>query len=118
MKRLIAAPASADPILFGYAAVSCGLDDPHDTSDRIDYTDEVAGFTTANQVCITTDTDETATRLARTAALFTPVFYIEPVFFTQSARRLPPMSDADVLWEYCGNIRSPRSPPATCQPTI
>ena len=97
---LIAAPASADPILFGYAAVSCGLDDPHDTTDRVDYADEVADFTTANQVCITADADETAARLARTAALFTPVFYIEPVFFSQSPRRLRPNPDADALWEY------------------
>ncbi len=84
---------------FGYAAIVCDFDDPLDDTDKVDYSDEVAGFTNANQVCVTADTKILARRLRQAARQFTPVFYIEPVFFSQDQTRLRVNPDAETLWE-------------------
>ena len=64
-----------DIVYLGSAARFSGA------SLKVDYSDEVAGFTNANQVCVTADPELLTQRLRDTVALFTPVFYIEPVFF-------------------------------------
>lgn len=97
---LAAAPcgqALSEPLLFGYAAVDCGHDDPFDDLPVTDYSAEVAGFTSANQVCVTEDVGALATRLRRAAVLYRPVLYLEPVFFDVSGRVLPG-SEAEALW--------------------
>lgn len=92
------AAAQTPKLLFGYAAIACGHDDPFDDAAKTDYGDEVAGFTNANQVCVTGDMEALAQRLRRAAAHYTPVFYVEPVFFDVSggARALHP--EAETLW--------------------
>ena len=95
---LLAQPAKAEPILFGFAAIACDVDDPHDTGNRTDYIDEVAGWTSANQVCITADRDTLIDRLRRSAAAFSPVFLIEPVFFERRGSSLYPNPNAAELW--------------------
>lgn len=72
---------------FGYAAVACDLDDPFDADQTTDYSSEVASFTNANQVCVTADPTALADRLRSTAALYTPVFAVEPIFFEFSGDR-------------------------------
>ena len=73
---------STGPRLFGYSAISCGLDDPHDEELKTDYADEVAGFTNANQICVSGDVDEMARRLHAVPSGSTAILYVEPVFFT------------------------------------
>ena len=92
-------PAYCDTPLnyFGFAAVNCGLDDPHDDTNKTDYTDEVAGFTNLNQVCIADTIQTTAQRLRQSARHFTPLFYIEPIFFAQQNGRLQPNAQRDTL---------------------
>ena len=75
------APAPVELTYFGYSAIACDHDDPHDESDLADYSLEVAIFTNANQVCVTADLDGLVKRLRETSALYRPLFYIEPVFF-------------------------------------
>ena len=77
--------------------MNCGLDDPHDDTVKTDYTDEVAGFTNLNQVCIAQDTQTTAQRLHQSARHFTPLFYIEPIFFSEQNGRLQPNAKRDTL---------------------
>lgn len=84
---------------FGYAAIACDHDDPLDAVVKTDYSDEVAAFTNANQVCVTGNMVELSNRLRETAALFTPVFYVEPVFFSQGAVDLEENPDRQVLWD-------------------
>lgn len=92
-------PAYCDTPLkyFGFAAVNCGLDDPHDDTDRSDYTDEVAEFTNLNQVCIADTIQTTAQRLRQSARHFTPLFYIEPIFFHEQNGRLRPNTQPDIF---------------------
>lgn len=89
---------AVDLTYFGYAGIVCDLDDPFDPDATTDYSAEVAGFTNANQVCVTGDMAVLADRLREAARLYTPVFYVEPVFFevTGSGGRLHP--DAETLW--------------------
>ncbi len=92
--------AQADELrYFGYAGVVCDLDDPWDDTDKIDYSDEVAGFTNANQVCVTGDMKALEERLRNAARQFTPVFYLEPVFFAQQGDRLAPNPQARDWWQ-------------------
>ncbi len=84
---------------FGYAAVACGLDDPHDATSKTDYIDEVAGFSNLNQVCIDAEPSVTADRLKRMAATgATPLLAIEPALFGQTDAGLIPNPDRDLLW--------------------
>lgn len=83
---------------FGYSAIACDHDDPLDNEVKIDYSDEVSGFTNANQVCVTGDFDALATRLSETAAQYTPVFYIEPVFFQLNGTQLEENPNSAILW--------------------
>lgn len=95
---LLPAIAPAGSPLFGYAAIACDHDDPFDKQSKTDYSDEVTGFTTANQVCVTGDMDILAHRLRRAAAAYTPVFYVEPVFFDHS-RPVPRLHPSvNTLW--------------------
>jgi hypothetical protein len=73
--------------LFGYSAISCGFDDPHDEESKTDFADEVAGFTNANQICVSGDLDEMAQRLHDVPSGATAILYVEPVFFTFAGRR-------------------------------
>ncbi|MFV0451423.1 MAG: hypothetical protein ACK5LS_04110 [Propioniciclava sp.] len=99
-----AAPTPPEPrnpvalTYFGYAAIACDLDDPFDEEDRTDYSAEVAGFTNANQVCVTADMTVLADRLRAAAAQYTPIFAVEPVFFSwaEGHGRLHPA--AEELW--------------------
>ncbi len=97
---LCVTPALAEPVrYFGYAAIACGLDDPHDASQKTDYIDEVAGFTNLNQVCLSPDPAVTADRLARMAAAGSAaLFNIEPALFVQTAAGLRPNPDRAALW--------------------
>lgn len=99
---LLLSPATSqadDLQFFGYAGVACGLDDPHDTTPKNDYIDEVAGFSNLNQVCLDADPGVTADRLKRmSAAGATPLLAIEPVLFAQTTTGLRPNPDRDLLW--------------------
>lgn len=94
---LAATPLVGDPRFFGYAGVACGLDDPHDDSARTDYSHEVAGFTNLNQVCPGESVAVSASRLARAAALFTPLFHVEPFLFETTDRMRPLAAPAPYL---------------------
>ena len=97
---------------FGYAAVVCDLDDPWDDTAKTDYSDEVAGFTNANQVCVTGDMGLLADRLRNSARQFMPVFYLEPVFFSDLNGRLAPNPQAAELWRFVrGAITASGVPP-------
>jgi hypothetical protein len=65
---------------FGYVAVACGHDDPFDTTDKTDFSDEVVGFTNANHVCLPEDPALWSATLARTAAQYDPVLSVEGLF--------------------------------------
>ena len=97
---LLATRILAEPVrYFGYAGIACALDDPHDTTSRNDYIDEVAGFTNLNQVCLSPDPKVTADRLARMAkAGAISLLNVEPVLFTQSGQGLVPNPDRATLW--------------------
>jgi len=90
-------PVAAELTFFGYSAVLCGLDDPHDAIDKTDYTDEVARFTNINQVCLTSDVDINAHRLQRAVRWFTPLLDVSPVFFEMSDGRMRPTQNTDYL---------------------
>lgn len=100
----VQAPSSANPNInvplqyFGYAAISCEHDDPFDGVAKIDYSDEVAGFTNLNQVCITGDMEVLKQRLQYTSKLYTPAFYIEPILFEFNFLKGTLHKDKDILW--------------------
>ncbi len=100
-----ALPAASQTLEFGFAAISCGHDDPHDNSTLTDYADEVAGFTTLNQVCV--DSPEVTTaRLLASKGRFTPLLAVEPIFFS-GGRFLRARPDAAQLWPvYADAIRA------------
>lgn len=84
---------------FGFAAVVCDHDDPFDSADKTDYSDEVAGFTNLNQVCPTGIVATDTNRLIASANEFDPLLYIEPVFFDPSTGTARPTDQAQALWE-------------------
>lgn len=79
MGLLCAAPAAALD-LFGYVAVACGHDDPLDDTDITDYSLEVAGWTTANHMCLTGDAGTWAAQIKAADALWRPILSVEPAF--------------------------------------
>lgn len=91
-------PPTAGLHLFGYAAISCGFDDPHDQALKTDYADEVAGFTNANQICVSGDVDETAQRLHAVPSGSTAILYVEPVFFTFADTAEPSGAGVEERW--------------------
>lgn len=93
------APKPVELTYFGYSAIACDHDDPHDESNRTDYSLEVASFTNANQVCITADPDLLVRRLRETSKLYRPLFYIEPVFFSFSGSRGHLNKDYQPVWD-------------------
>lgn len=97
---LLATPASAELTFFGYSAVLCGLDDPHDDSTKSDYVDEVAGFTNLNHVCLTDDIAQNGKRLQRAAQHFTPMLDVSPIFFEAVGDRTIPTRNRDFLLEF------------------
>lgn len=97
--------AGAGPIAFGFVAVLCGHDDPHDAEGITDYSDEVAGWTSLNHVCLDTP-EESTRRLAATKGHFTALLHVEPVFF-EGGMRLRWQAAADELWPiYAEAIRA------------
>ena len=92
---LVAAPAFAVD-LFGYVAVACGHDDPFDDSAISDYSAEVAGWTTANQLCLTGDTATWPALIRNADALWRPILSVEPAFaFGQGG---PNSAAAQTVW--------------------
>jgi len=89
---------SAGLHLFGYAAISCGFDDPHDQALKTDYADEVVGFTNANQICVSGDVDEMARRLHAVPSGSTAILYVEPVFFTFADTAEPSGAGVEERW--------------------
>lgn len=83
---------------FGYVAVACGHDDPLDDSTRTDYSDEVAGFTNVNHVCLPADPLQWAGTLARTAAQYDPLLSVEGLFDFGPAGSGPDGDLAQGLW--------------------
>lgn len=97
--------AMAGPIAFGFVAVMCGHDDPHDAEARTDYSGEVAGWTSLNHVCLDTPAESTR-RLAATRGRFTALLHVEPVFF-EGGMRLRWQAAAGALWPvYAEAIRA------------
>lgn len=97
--------ARSDPIEFGFVAVLCGHDDPHDNTARTDYSDEVAGWTSLNHVCLDTPA-ETTRRLAATAGRFTALLHVEPVFFEGGAHMARQAAAMDLWPIYAEAIRA------------
>ena len=97
---LCASPAFAEPVqYFGYVAVACGLDDPHDATTKTDYIDEVAGFTNLNQACVSTDPAVTADWLRRLSAVGSAaLLHVEPALFTDTPEGVRPNPDRAALW--------------------
>lgn len=93
-------PSWADLSYFGYSAVLCDLDDPHDDSRKSDYVDEVAGFTNINHVCLTGDVQQNGQRLQRAARHFTPFLDVSPIFFEISRGRLVPNKNTDFFVQF------------------
>jgi len=94
--RVVSAGVTLD--YFGYAAIVCGHDDPFDSENKTDYSDEVQAFTNANQVCVSGDMQVLENRLRKAASAFTPILYVEPVFFSFSANMGDMNPDAEALW--------------------
>jgi hypothetical protein len=89
--------ALAAPVeLFGYVGVACGLDDPFDATDKTDYSDEVAGWTTANHVCLQGPPADWAAQITRANALYRPILSVEPAFLFGVGG--PDSADAQALW--------------------
>lgn len=84
---------------FGYVAVACGHDDPFDKTDKSDYSDEVAGFTNANHVCLPSNTSLWAKTLARTAAQYDPVLSVEVLFDFGPTGSGPDGAVSQALWK-------------------
>lgn len=83
---------------FGFAAIACDHDDPFDNDGKTDYSDEVAGFSNLNQVCLTGQGDIDTARLADTAQSYDPLLYIEPAFFDLGTGAPHPPDVAEALW--------------------
>ncbi|MGL4278752.1 MAG: hypothetical protein ACRCS0_00170 [Albidovulum sp.] len=99
---LLPLPSRAEPRYFGYSAILCGLDDPHDEGVKTDYLDEVSAFTNIAQVCADADPGVTADRMRRAHADgVTPLLYIEPAFFDRKGRRMVAKQPeaAAALWQ-------------------
>lgn len=95
-------PAQAGPRYFGYSAILCGFDDPHDTDPKSDYLDEISAFTNIAQVCADADPRVTADRMRRAhAAGVIPLLYVEPAFFDRSGTRMVARDrdTAGALWQ-------------------
>jgi hypothetical protein len=92
---LCAAPAAAIE-LFGYVAVACGHDDPFDDSAVTDYSAEVAGWTTANHVCLTGDPVDWPAQIRNADALYRPILSVEPAFAFDTGG--PDSAEAQVVW--------------------
>ena len=96
---LTAAQAGAKLEFFGYAAVNCRHDDPYDTGAKTDYSDEVAGFTNANHVCLTDDPSAWPALLKAAAAQYDPVVQVEPLFDFSPAGSGPDGIAAKLYWD-------------------
>ncbi|MGB8813330.1 MAG: hypothetical protein WCC57_09095 [Paracoccaceae bacterium] len=94
---LLAGPAQALEF-FGYAAVSCGHDDPFDDDLKTDYSDEVAGFTNANHVCLPGNPALWAETLAMAAAQYDPVVLVDGLFDFGPNGAGPDGAAAQALW--------------------
>lgn len=94
---MLGSPAQALEF-FGYAGVSCGVDDPFDDSGKTDYADEVAGFTNANQLCLSGDPAEWPGQIAGAAALYDPVIVVEALFDFGPAGAGPDGAAARGMW--------------------
>lgn len=92
---LCAAPVSAIE-LFGYVAVACGHDDPFDDSTITDYSAEVAGWTTANHVCLTGEPADWPAQIRDADALFRPILSVEPAFAFDTGG--PDSAEAQMVW--------------------
>jgi hypothetical protein len=87
---------------FGFAAIACGLDDPHDSSTLSNYSREVAGFTNINQVCVTGDAASDAKTIRNAAKYYTPLLYVEPALFEFANGKGSLHSRRALLW---GKVR-------------
>lgn len=74
------AVAAAEVEFFGYVGIMCAFDDPLDDGTITDYSDEVAGFTNANHVCLPADPADWADWLRLADSRFRPILTIEPLF--------------------------------------
>lgn len=84
---------------FGYAAVKCQHDDPYDTEAKTDYSDEVAGFTNANHVCLPADVARWPAFLKEAAAQYDPVVQVEPLFDFSPGGAGPDSDAALAMWQ-------------------
>lgn len=84
---------------FGYAAVKCQHDDPYDAAVKTDYSDEVAGFTNANHVCLPGDVARWPAFLKQAAALYDPVVQLEPLFDFAPGGSGPDSDAARGMWQ-------------------
>ncbi len=94
-------PANAQsPILhsFGFTAIACEIDDPHDATTKTDYSDEVAAFTNLNQVCLLEDPAAFTAKLVRVSQLYDPLIAVEPLFFTFSETAGALLPERNLLW--------------------
>lgn len=67
---------------FGYVAVDCGWDDPHDASPKSSYLDEVASFTNLAHMCAYGHTDDVRARLdAMERARVRPLLDVSSIFW-------------------------------------
>ncbi len=90
---------------YGFAAIDCGWDDPHDDTGKTNYIDEVAGFTNIGQMGVFSKDDVLAPRLAKfQRAKIKALLHIEPLLFerskvtTLSGTKLTLRPDAEALW--------------------
>jgi hypothetical protein len=106
-----AAPPDAVPIgnvtRFGFAAVECGWDDPHDTSTKSTYGDETEGFTNMAHLCVFSEADDIRARVDGLRARGQQALvHIELVLFARvpgssprgNGERLVLRADADAAW--------------------
>jgi hypothetical protein len=78
----LARPTGGHLAYFGFVGVDCGLDDPHDGSSKINYSDEVASFSNLAHLCLFAETEDLAPRLAGLHALgMRALVAIEPLLF-------------------------------------
>lgn len=82
--------------LFGYVGVACGHDDPFDDTTVTGYSAEVAGWTTANHLCLIGAPGTWAAQIRAADAQWRPILSVEAAFAFGTGG--PDSPNAQAVW--------------------
>ena len=102
-------------VYYGFAAVDCLWDDPHDMFSKTNYVDEVAGFTNLAQLCVFSEQEPLETRLNAFHTFgIKALLSVEPLLFDRqpdssspSGERITLSSEAQARWMQFIEINEP-----------